>query len=492
MQQIQQLLQQIATELLKLFTVPMFEIGGARYSLSFITTLIFIVIAVFWFAQFLSNWLKKRVLIRMIMDRGTREVIAAFIRYLLTFLALIIVLQTAGVNLSSLTIFAGVIGIGFGFGLQNLASNFISGLTLLLEQPIRVGDFIQVDDLLGTVETISVRSTIVRTQDGVFVIVPNIKFVENNVINWSYQDTRCRIRIAVGVEYGCDTLLVSEALLEAARREPRVLSDPPARVWFQSFGDSALNFELLVWINQPAENEPIKSALNFGIYQAFRSRGIEIPFPQRELYIRNVDEFRAVFTGDRPKDESGNGKGIHPDTAEIYDGSEKRKPSSLNNLALRNLLRRISYFEQCSDIEILQLIEYGYRQIYPADQVVCEEGEPGESFYLILKGKVEIFSRRVKQYIATLNEGEFFGEMSLLMGIPRSASVRTLEESVLFVIERADLQRLLENHRELADQIAQKLMERQQSLRDMGILSEYSEETPLFRIRKRLQTLFGI
>ncbi len=177
MQQIQQLLQQIATELLKLFTVPMFEIGGARYSLSFITTLIFIVIAVFWFAQFLSNWLKKRVLIRMIMDRGTREVIAAFIRYLLTFLALIIVLQTAGVNLSSLTIFAGVIGIGFGFGLQNLASNFISGLTLLLEQPIRVGDFIQVDDLLGTVENISVRSTIVRTQDGVFVIVPNTNSV---------------------------------------------------------------------------------------------------------------------------------------------------------------------------------------------------------------------------------------------------------------------------------------------------------------------------
>lgn len=492
MQWIQQLFQQIFTALAKIFTTPMFEIGGTHYSLSFITTLILIVIAVFWVAQFLSTWLKKRVLIRMIMDRGTREVIAAFIRYFLTFLALVIVLQTAGVNLSSLTIFAGVIGIGLGFGLQNLASNFISGLTLLLEQPIRVGDYIQVDDLLGTVESISVRSTIVRTQDGVFVIVPNIKFVENNVVNWSYQDPRCRIRIPVGVEYGCDTLLVSEALLEAARREPRVLSDPPARVWFQNFGDSSLHFELLVWINQPAEYEPIKSALNFAIYQAFRSRGIEIPFPQRDLYIRNVDEFKFLFADNSVKGEPGNGKVFHPNEHEANTVAEARKSTSLNNLALRNLLRRISYFEQCSDLEILQLIEYGYRQIYPVDQVVCEEGEPGDSFYLILKGSVEIFSRRVEQYIATLNEGEFFGEMSLLMGIPRSASVRTLEESVLFVIERADLQRLLENHRELADQIAQKLMERQQILRDMGILSDFSEETPLFRIRKRLQTLFGI
>jgi potassium efflux system protein len=171
---------------------------------------------------------------------------------------------------------------------------------------------------------------------------------------------------------------------------------------------------------------------------------------------------------------------------------KKPHPKPPSNLALRDLLRRISYFEQCSDAELLQLIEYGYRQLFPVDQVVCEENTPGDSFYLILKGSVEIFSKRVEQYIATLNEGEFFGEMSLLLGIPRSATVRTLEDTILFVIERNDLQRLLENHRGLADQIAQKLMERQQTLREMGILSEFSEETPLLKIRRRLQTLFGI
>jgi len=473
------------------FSASIFEIGGTQYSANLIATLILVLIGVFWISQFLSNLIKRGLLARLIPERGSREVVAAFVRYSLTFLGIVIVLQTAGVNLSSLTIFAGVLGIGLGFGLQNLASNFISGLTILLEQPIRVGDFIQVNELLGTVEDISIRSTVVRTQDGVFVIVPNIKFVENHVVNWSYRDPRCRIHIPVSVEYGSDAVLISEALLEAARKEPRVLADPVPRVWLRQFGESSLNFELLVWIDKPAENEPIKSSLNFLINQSFRTRGIEMPFPQRELYIRNIEEFAPLFRAN-DGDGSSNNK---PQSTEVNTSSlEKSKPNpaTINNLTLRNLLRRISYFEQCSDIEILQLIEYGYRQIYPAEQIVCEEGEPGDSFYIILKGSVEIFSRRVEQYIATLNEGEFFGEMSLLMGIPRSATVRTREDSVLFVIERSDLQRLLGNHRELADQIAQKLVERQQMLHDMGILSAFSEETPLLRIRKRLQTLFGI
>ncbi len=488
-------LQEIITELGKLLAAPMFEIGNNRYSLSLIATLILITITVFWVSRAFSNWLKRGVLIRIGLDRGTREVIASFIRYLFTVLGFLIVLQTAGVNLSSLTLFAGVLGIGLGFGLQNLASNFISGLTLLIEQPIRVGDFIEVNDLLGTVENISIRSTMVRTLDGIFVIVPNIKFVENNVINWSYRDPRCRLHIPVGVDYGSDTLLVSEALLEAARKDPRVLNDPAPKVWFREFADSALLFELLVWINQPTESEPIKSALNFQIERELRMRNIQVPFPQRELWIRNLEEIVPLFNRSGRNGEADNGKPPSPESPALADyAGEQRKaaPRPPSNVALRDLLRRIAYFEQCSDGELLQLIEYGYRQLFPADQIVCEENTPGDSFYIILRGSVEIFSKRVEQYIATLNEGEFFGEMSLLLGIPRSATVRTLEDTILFVIERNDLQRLLENYRGLADQIAQKLMERQQTLREMGILSEFSEETPLLKIRKRLQTLFGI
>uniref|UniRef100_A0A7C3KK33 Mechanosensitive ion channel n=1 Tax=Oscillatoriales cyanobacterium SpSt-418 TaxID=2282169 RepID=A0A7C3KK33_9CYAN len=465
------------------FSTPMFEIGGNRYSLSLMLTLLVIVIAVFWVSRFLSNWIKHGLLIRIGLDRGSREVIAAFIRYLLSILGMLIVLQTAGVNLSSLTLFAGVLGIGIGFGLQNLASNFISGITLLIEQPMRVGDFVEVDKLLGTVENISIRSTTIRTLDAVSVIVPNVRFVENNIINWSHRDSRCRIHISVGVAYGSDTLLVSEALLDAARKSSRVLTDPPPKVWLKRFGDSSLDFELLVWINQPSESEPIKSGLNFLIERELRQRGIEIPFPQRDLRIHNLHELLPVLH---------NGKDNHADQAASMADGKRPVSTSLNNATLRDLLRKISYFEACSDVELLQLIEYGYRQLFPAEQIVCEEGTPGEAFYIILKGSVEIFSRRAEQYIATLNESEFFGEMALLMGIPRSATVRTLEESVLFVIERNDLQRLLTAHQGLADQIAKKLVERQQMLKDMGILSELSEETPVVKIRKRLQTLFGI
>ncbi len=140
-----------------------------------------------------------------------------------------------------------------------------------------------------------------------------------------------------------------------------------------------------------------------------------------------------------------------------------------------------------------QLIEYGYRQLFPAGQIICQENDVGDSFYIILTGSVEVFSQRAEKYIATIHAGEFFGEMSLLLGTPRSATVRTLEDSILFVVSRNDLQQLLIAHQELADEIAIKLSERQQALRNLGLLDEgVSDETPFIRIRKQIQMLFGI
>jgi CRP-like cAMP-binding protein len=153
----------------------------------------------------------------------------------------------------------------------------------------------------------------------------------------------------------------------------------------------------------------------------------------------------------------------------------------------------VTYFESCTDLELRRLIEYGYRQLFPTGQIVCQENDPGDSFYIILSGSVEVFSQRAEKYIATIHSGEFFGEMSLLLGTPRSATVRTLEDSILFVVSHNDLQQLLVEHQELADEIAQKLSERQQVLRNLGLLDEgASEETPFIRIRKQIQTLFGI
>lgn len=482
--------QQISTSLSRLFTTELFKIGQKSLSLSSIISLILLGLAVFFVSRSLSEWIKRRLLVRLKLDRGSREAIATFIGYFFAALGCLIVLQTAGINLSSLTVLAGVLGIGFGFGLKNLASNFISGLTLLIEQPIKVGDFVEVDGLLGTVENISIRSTIVRTIDGVFVIVPNIRFVENHIINWSYRDPKCCIHIPVGVAYGSDTVSVTEALLAAARMESGVLSYPSPKVWFKSFGESCLNFELLVWIDHPPNSDPIKSALNFHIEHELRHRHIQIPFPQRELSIKNIEMLNTlvnksggieVTDGKEPSQKTVPSEPIHP------------VPKSPSNLTLRDLLRRVTYFESCKDLELRQLIEYGYRQLFPAGQVVCLENEPGDSFYIILTGSVEVFSERAQKYIATLHDGEFFGEMSLLLGIPRSATVRTLSDTILFIVDRNDLQKLLEEHQGLADQIAQTLSQRQQALRDLGLLTEDGlEENPFIWIRKRIQSLFGI
>ncbi|WP_334311655.1 cyclic nucleotide-binding domain-containing protein [Kamptonema animale] len=483
--------QQMLKSFDKVFTTPLFYLGDKHLSLSAIVQLLFLALAVFVIARVLSEWIKRGLLVRMKLDRGSREAIAALSTYILAACGLIIVLQSAGINLRSLTVVAGVVGIGFGFGLQNLASNFISGITLLFEHQIRVGDFVEIDHLAGTVENISIRSTIIRTIDGLFVIVPNIKFVENNIINWSYKDPKCRIRVPVGVAYGTDPLLVTEVLLVAARMEPNVLSHPSPKVWFQKFGDSALNFELLVWIDHPQESDQIKSALNFLIEHELRNRGIEIPFPQQDLWLRNPQELNKLFRYSHSETEITDGIAF----AQNSSISEQKKSSSksLNHWNLRDLLRRVAYFEQCTDLELRQLIEYGYRQLFPAGQTICQENDPGDSFYIILSGTVEVLSQRADKYIATIHEGEFFGEISLLLGTPRSATVRAMEDSILFVVERHDLQKLLVEQPSLADQIAKKLSERKQALQALGLFDESSsEQTPFIRIRKRIQTLFGI
>jgi potassium-dependent mechanosensitive channel len=466
--------QSVLAGLWQLLNTPLIVTGKNQFSLATIVFLIFLLLGVFFSSRALSEWIKQRLLMRLGFDTGTRETIASLVGYVLAALGFVIVLQTAGLDLSSLAVLAGVLGIGLGFGFQNLISNFVSGLTLLLEQPIRVGDFVEVSGLLGTVEKISIRSTIVRTLDGIFVIVPNNRFVENNIINWSYRDPQSRIHVPIGVAYGTSPVLVTEILLNAARSEPRVLSYPTPKVWLKDFGDSALKFELLVWIDKPQDVEVIKSALNFLIEQELRQRNIEVPVPQRDLRIRNLNELISS---------------IRQEPTALQGG-----PIPATTTDLSTLLRRITYFESCTDIELRSLIEQGYRKRFAAGQTVFKENDPGESFYIILSGQVEIFSEKKGASIGILKAGEFFGEISLLTGMPRPSTIRTLEEVSLFVVDRNALQKLLKDHKGLAEQIAQRLVERQQILRELGLLNEKglsnSGEAPLTWIRKRIQTLF--
>ena len=484
----------LTTKLYEIFTKQMLDVGGTKLSIAEIGSLVALVVMAFFVSKIFSELIRRTILNRLRVNRGLQEAITVFIRYLLLIVSSAIILQSAGINLSSLAVFAGGIGIGLGFGLQNLASNFISGLVLLFEQTLKVGDYIEIGELKGTIEKIDIRSTILRTDDDLFVIVPNQRFIENNTVNWSYEGHTCRIRIPVSVAQDTDLLVLSEALLTVARHEPRVLSTPPPEVQFKSFGSESLNFELLVWINEPEANEPIRSSLNFRIAYEIRERGIKIPFPTREIILRNSGAMEGMFPRTNSMDVQKNSES-QVDVSSEFPISKISDEISTKNL--RDLLRRISYFERCTEVELFALIARGYRKHFDIGQVICVENEPSEEFYIILSGAVDVFSEKANQSIATLGEGEFFGEISLLMGIPRTATVRTLTaNTVLFVVERQQLQKLLNEHKELGEQIAIKLSERQQVSISLGLLNEEelqkSQLAALAWIRDRLNSLFGI
>ena len=196
-------------------------------------------------------------------------------------------MEQAGIDLTALAAVSAVLMVGIGFGLQNITSNFISGLFLLFERPVQVGDYVEVSGVQGCVRSIRARSTMVETLDSVSIIVPNSNFIAQNVTNWSYQDAKVRIHISVGVSYSSDVDLVGETLLRVGKSHPEVLQNPDPSVQFLEFGDSSLNFDLLVWIDAPSRQYFVRSDLNFAIVNAFREEGITIPFPQRDLHLRS-------------------------------------------------------------------------------------------------------------------------------------------------------------------------------------------------------------
>lgn len=220
---------------------------------------------------------------------GLDHTINRLIHYTILLIGFFIALEIVGISLSSLAIIAGFLSVGIGFGLQNIASNFISGLILMFERPISVGDLVTVNDQLGTVQKIGLRATIVNTVDNIEIILPNSIFVEQEVTNWSHGDPKIRLRCPVGVAYGTDPETVRDVLLKVAEEEDEVLENPEPSVVFTEFGDSALNFELRVWVADPGPPARVKTKVNFAINRRFAEDNLEIPFPQRDLHLRSSD-----------------------------------------------------------------------------------------------------------------------------------------------------------------------------------------------------------
>jgi len=263
-------------------------IPGVAISLLQIFLLVGLLILVFWISSRTKRFLFNRFLVQSGLDRSLQYAISQIASNVVLVVGIFIVLQNTGIHLEALTVFAGAVGVGIGFGLQNITSNFISGLVILAERPITIGDRVEVGGVTGQVQKIRARSTVLVTNDNITTIIPNQKFIDSPVTNWTYGDPKVRFRIPVGVAYGSDVEKVRATLIEAAVEDPHTLDDPAPSVFFVEFGSSSLNFELVAWSDEMS-NRPrrYQSDLNFAIDKKFREAGIEIPFPQRDLNIRS-------------------------------------------------------------------------------------------------------------------------------------------------------------------------------------------------------------
>jgi small-conductance mechanosensitive channel len=261
--------------------------GGADISILLIIKFSILLGLLFWGSRKAKTLLVQKVLPRAGFDHGTGQAIGTVTRYAMLLLGFPILLQTVGINLTTLNVLAGTLGIGLGFGLQNIASNFISGLILLFESPIKVGDRVVVGEVDGDVVEIGARSTTVITNNNIAIIVPNTQFVTQNIVNWKYRDNQVRFEVPIGVAYGSDLRLVCRILLEIAAANPDVLESPSPDVVFLRFGDSSIELFLRVWTITQVHWKPVLvSAINFEIYERFQANGIEIPFPQRVVRLQ--------------------------------------------------------------------------------------------------------------------------------------------------------------------------------------------------------------
>jgi small-conductance mechanosensitive channel len=267
-----------------------FKLGTLAITPIFLVKMIVFLVLLVVFSKIAQRILIKRVLTHLSLADSLKFAIGRFTTYFLVLGGIFIGLQSLGVDLNSLVVFGGAVGVGVGLGLQNVVSNFVAGLILLIEQPIRMGDRVETGGTTGDVIRIAARSTWVRTNDNVVKIVPNSEFINNAVTNWTANDPNIRLHLSVGVGYNSDPEEIKTLLLDAAAQHPQVLKDPKPSVLFTDYGDNSINFDLLVWTSELAHVPlRLKSDLYFALFKTFVEHGIELPFPQRDLHIRSSD-----------------------------------------------------------------------------------------------------------------------------------------------------------------------------------------------------------
>ncbi|MEM9483102.1 MAG: cyclic nucleotide-binding domain-containing protein [Cyanobacteria bacterium P01_F01_bin.116] len=453
-----------------------------------LVSLLIWLILIFFLIGLVKRFLKRYLLAGI--DANNRETIATLVSYGVGIIAVFVAIQYTGINLSSLSIILGGLGVGIGFGLQHIADDFVSGLILLFERTLKVNDLIELDDyrfqgLVGRITEVNLRSTIIRTLDDGDVVIPNSELINNRVLNWSHRTSIARLKIPVGVSYDSDPILVTELLLKSAYMEPAVCEQPMPKAMFLAFGEDSLQFELWVWVDVN-KRFTIQSSLHFAVEYHLRQHNIEIAFPQRDVWIRNLAP-------------SGSGD-MRPPFFNRQIAFEHHRPKSTAPPTLKDMLRQVSYFSNFSDLEIRQLIEIGQRQRSRSGTTLFHEGDAGNSFYILLEGKIDILAEKLDRHLATLEPGDFFGEVALLLGVPRTAMARVAEDALLFVINRPSFSDLLRRYPDLSNQVVHamgqhrdELAKRQREMRALNLVdSNEDDANPVVWARNRIKRMFDL
>ncbi len=272
--------------LLERFDRPLFSISGRLVTIASIISFVVFIAAAILVSALLQRAVRSFLRARGI-DEGVQYALTRLLHYLVLAVGILLALDNLGISVTALAGLGAILAVGIGFGLQSIAQNFVSGLILLVERPVKKGDFVEVGETRGTVRDIHARATVVTTLDNVDILVPNAQFITERVVNSTFDSRRIRTRVTVGVAYGSDTTLVRQTLEDVAAAQDAVLRDPAPEVRFEQFGDSSLDFALLVWLADPLVEPHVTSKLRFAIDRAFRAAGIEIPFPQRDVHLRS-------------------------------------------------------------------------------------------------------------------------------------------------------------------------------------------------------------
>jgi len=273
--------------LLSLLNLKLFELNQTPITVTSILMFIIVLVGFAVVSRLFRRLFLRRLLVRMGLDEGTRYNFLRITHYCIMLIGCLVAFQFIGIDLSGLVVVLGLLSVGIGFGLQNITSNFVAGLILLLERPISVGDRVTIGDIEGDVAEINMRSTTIRSLNNISIIVPNSDFISSQVVNWSHKDLKVRLDIDVGVSYDSDLEVVTQSLLEVAQEIPQVLQTPPPEVLLLSFGDSAWDMQLQVWIADPKAHPKVRSAINCAIVLKFRQNNVEIPYPQQDLHVRS-------------------------------------------------------------------------------------------------------------------------------------------------------------------------------------------------------------